>query len=307
MSFSCESTERCILATVVLYGKAPAQSQSLCSLLGILGANPDLAMLFSVILYDNSPEQHTIDSSVSIPVTYIHQPRNAGLAAAYNFALAHAEENRQDWLLLLDQDTTLTLDFLRELADCIPRLRKNNEIASIIPKLILGTRILSPQTSLVDQIRHQYIRLYGAVKHDLVGIQQHELAAYNSGATLRVSALRSVGAFPEAFWLDYLDHAVFHALWAANFRMYVMRSALTHEASQASLGDVPEWRQRNVLMAQTLFVKQTGTFVDLLLYRIWVLRHMRILWLRSPHRRLWKEALLHALFLRTETDKPVKS
>jgi hypothetical protein len=142
---------------------------------------------------------------------------------------------------------------------------------------------------------------------EVFGVQEEKLAAYNSGATLRVSVLRSIGGFPEEFWLDYLDHAVFHALSHANYRMYVMRTQLEHEPSQGNLRNVPEWRQRNILLAQTLFVKQAGTPLDRLFYRLWVLRYSRALWLRSPHRRLWKEALFHAFLLNAHSGRASKS
>ena len=44
---------------------------------------------------------------------------NGGLAAGYNYALARAEEAGYGWLLLLDQDTTLTHDFFAELIACV--------------------------------------------------------------------------------------------------------------------------------------------------------------------------------------------
>jgi hypothetical protein len=173
--------------------------------------------------------------------------------------------------------------------------------------LLVAGEIFSPAAHFIDQLRHQYRRSNHAVSRDMVGVQQKRLVAYNSGATLRVSALLSIGGFPDEFWLDYLDHAVFHALSVRGYRIYVMRTEIEHESSQATLSSVPVWRQRNVLFAQTLFVKQTGNFVDRLLYRIWLLRYSRTLWIRYPDRRLWKEAAIHSLFLNTQTDKPPKS
>jgi GT2 family glycosyltransferase len=300
-------TGSCILATVVLYRRSAAESQSLLSLLQILGANPNLAEQFSLAVYDNSPEQHPLELSANIPVIYTHQPANAGLAAAYNFALQYAEQHGQEWLLLLDQDSTLSLGFLSELIECVTTLREQHQVASIVPKITAGSRIQSPVSSFLIQLRHQHKRFYNTVSDDLAGIQPGGLTAYNSGAALRVAALRSIGGFPEEFWLDYLDYAVFHALAIAKYQMYIMRAHIEHEPSQANLSDVPEWRQRNILLAQTLFVKRAGTPVDRMLYRLWILRYSAILWMHSPHRRLWKEALLQAVFLRTQNDRLLKS
>jgi GT2 family glycosyltransferase len=296
-----------ILVVIVLYKRAPSESQSFCSLIQILDANRDLAQHFSLIVYDNSPKRQNFEESVNFPFLYKHDPTNAGLPAAYNFALAHAQEKQHQWLLLLDQDTTPTCGFLTELLASTISLGAQQEVASIVPKLLVAGEIFSPAAHFIDQVRHQYRRSNHAVSRDMVGVQQKRLVAYNSGATLRVSALLSIGGFPDEFWLDYLDHAVFHALSVRGYRMYIMRTEIEHESSQATLSSVPVWRQRNVLLAQTLFAKQTGNFFDRLLYRIWLLRYSRVLWIGYPDRRLWKEAVLHSLFLKTRTDKGPKS
>jgi GT2 family glycosyltransferase len=308
MPLSHHSTSQAsILVVIVLYKRAPCESQSFRSLLDILGANQDLAQHFSLILYDNSPQRQDFEEPPDFPFLYQHDPTNAGLPAAYNFALALALEKHHQWLLLLDQDTTPTRDFLAELLASTISLGAQQGVASIVPKLLVDGKIFSPAAHFIDQVRHQYRRSNHAVSRDLVGVQQGRLVAYNSGATLRVSALHSIGGFPEEFWLDYLDHAVFHALSVRGHSMFVMRTEIEHESSQATLSSVPAWRQRNLLSAQTLFAKQTGNFFDRLLYRIWLLRYSRTLWIRYPDRRLWKEAAIHSLLLNTHPAKPPKS
>jgi GT2 family glycosyltransferase len=289
---------RPIVAIIVLYQRAPDESQALCSFIRVIEANPHLADLFSLVLYDNSSERHDFRTIKDFPILYEHDPTNAGLATAFNFALAHAEAQQSEWLLLLDQDTSPTSDFFLELAECTDRLLTRREVASIVPKLLVKGKVHSPEAHFIDQLRHQYRRSGHSVKRDNVGIQLGRPSAYNSGATFRISALRTVGGFPRMFWLDYLDHAVFHALSSRGFQMYVLRTEIEHEISQSKLSDVPAWRQRNFLWAQTLFVKQTGNFIDRLLYRIWVLRYSRTLWINHPDRSLWKEALAQAFVLR---------
>ena len=292
------------MAVIVLYQRAPHESQSLCSLMRVIEANPHLADLFSLVLYDNSSERHDFRPIVDFPVLYEHDPTNAGLATAFNFALAHAEDQKSEWLLLLDQDTSPTSDFFCELAECADRLLTQREVASIVPKLLVHGKVLSPEAHFIDQLRHQYRRSGHSLHRDHVGVQQGRLSAYNSGATFRVSALRMVGGFPGKFWLDYLDHAVFHSLSSQGLRMYVMRAEIEHEISQSNLSEVPAWRQRNFLWAQTLYVRQTGNFIDRLLYRIWVLRYSRTLWINHPDKGLWKEALSQAFLLKLEKSAP---
>ena len=77
-----------------------------------------------------------------------------------------------------------------------------------------------------------------------------------------------------------------------------MRATLAHEASYADIDRLPFWRMHNMLMAQTLYVKRSGNFIDRLLYRIWLLRHSRNLRqaCKDPH--IWREAALQAFLFR---------
>jgi GT2 family glycosyltransferase len=286
-----------ILAIVVLYKCELAHSQSVSSLLGILREHPELAKRFSLLLYDNSPQAQDHTMQATFPIDYVHDPSNGGLATAYNFALARAEEEKRGWLLLLDQDTVLTEEFIFELVESAASLHGQAQVGAIVPKLQVRGAIYSPEVNFLYQVRHPH-RSLQTVEKDAVGIQQRHLNAYNSGATLRVSAMRAIGGFPVQFWLDYLDHAVFRGLFVGGFRLYVMRAALVHNPSLAEVKSMPLWRLRNVLQAQTLFVKQSGGFLDRMFYRFFLLRFSRGLWKNHRASQMWKEAAWQALTLR---------
>lgn len=130
---------------------------------------------------------------------------------------------------------------------------------------------------------------------EVAGVQHGRVSAYNSGSALNVSWLRSVGGFPAEFWLDYLDHAIFHALWASGRRVYVLHAVLQHELAESDLNARPIWRFRNVLRAQSLFVKRTGSLKERLLYRLWLLRSLRRLRTDLQDKRIWKETARQAL------------
>jgi GT2 family glycosyltransferase len=287
-----------ILAVVVLYNRELARSQSFTSLSEILNANPDLAKHFSLVVYDNSPQAQTPVSAADFPTHYVHDRSNGGLAAAYNYALARAESEQREWLLLLDQDTSPTQEFLFELLQTATALQATAEVAAIVPKLMVNGGIHSPDSEFIQLIRRQFQPPNPPVAHDLVGIQQQPLCAYNSGSTLRVSALRAIGGFPREFWLDYLDHAVYHSLYVHGYRTHLMLATLVHDASYSDFDSMPFWRLHNVLTAQTLYVKRNGNFVDRLLYRIWLLRFSKNFRPRGTGRRMWKETVLQAFLLR---------
>ena len=252
-----------------------------------------MASRLSLVVYDNSAEKHQIAEDSTLH--YVHDPANGGLAAAYNYALSRAEDTGYEWLLLLDQDTTLTSEFLAELIACVDALRAEDKVAAIVPKLMVRGTILSPAEHFLDFLHHQFRNYMQTLSH-AAGIQHGRVSAYNSGSALSVPWLRSIGGFPGEFWLDYLDHAIFHALWASGRRVYVLHAVLRHELAESDLNARPIWRFRNVLRAQSLFVKRTGSLTDRLLYRLWLLRSLRRLRTDLQDKRIWKETARQALF-----------
>jgi GT2 family glycosyltransferase len=292
-----------ILCVIVLYNCELARSQSFSSLLQILNSEPESAKHFSLVLYDNSPQPQEHAVLAGFPVCYTHDPSNGGLASAYNFALARAESEKRDWLLLLDQDTTLTREFIVELLEASNALHSHAQVAAIVPKLRVNGRIDSPASDFFSLLRHQFEPPEPPMGNDVVGIQEQSLCSYNSGSTLRVRALRSIGGFPKEFWLDFLDHAVFHALFKSGFRLYVMLATLTHDSSYSDIDKLPVWRLSNILRARTMHIQRSGSWSERMLYRIWLLRHSRNLRESCKDPRVWREAALQAFRLKAPKHK----
>ena len=285
-----------IQVIVVLYQRAFHQSESLSSFLPILYRRPDWAAQFSLLIYDNSPQPQAIPAQAAFPVGYVHDPGNGGLAVAYNAALARAVAEGIEWILLLDQDTSLSMEFVGELLEVTRSLDARPEVGGIVPKLMVRDAIHSPASSFLTQLRQ--IRSPGeSIYLEAVGVQPQHLVSYNSGATLRVSALRAIGGFPREFWLDFLDHAVFHTFFLHGFRVYLMKARLAHDFSGSEVESVPTWRQLNVLNSRTLYVLQRGTLIDRWLYRLWLLRHARALRKSGAEAQVWRTTALRAFRL----------
>jgi GT2 family glycosyltransferase len=192
-----------------------------------------------------------------------------------------------------------TRSFISELVETTGKLRGENEVAAIVPKLTVNGIVHSPAIPFIQQMRRQFLAPKQPIGQDVTGILQQRMCSYNSGTTLRVSALREVGGFPHEFWLDFLDHAVFDALFSRGYGVYLLLATLVHEASYADLDATPYWRLHNVLMAQTLYMKTRGNFVDRLLYRLWLLRHSRTLRKTCKDPKIWRQTVLQALLFRS--------
>lgn len=208
-----------IFAVVVLYGVQPSQSNTVTSLAGALRGNSRFDC--DVLLYDNSPSP-AAPGELPPGFIYHHAAVNAGLYGAYETARAMASTQSQ-WLLTLDQDTTLPEDFFSAIQPGLQAAQQDRQIAAIVPHLAEGERLLSPAYVTIGRPR--------PLSADFTGVPEREARAFNSAALLRVSALEAIGGFDPRFWLDHLDSWLHHQLFLHGLRMYVLPLRLEHHFS----------------------------------------------------------------------------
>jgi len=236
-----------ILVVLVLYQVNASGSPALKSLVQALGVT-GLASQFRLLIYDNSPFRSFVTDAMPLPSSYIHDPANSGLTGAYNTALRLAEKEGHEWLLLLDQDTLITASYLKELLLRLFELASNRHCVALAPRLLAKNETISPARVLRGG------RLL-PVDKTLSGITPWEIVALNSGALLRVSAVRALGGFNPEFWLDYLDHWIFNRLHHAGYLVYVMDAELQHKLSVRNMADMPIARYKNILLAEGRFYR----------------------------------------------------
>lgn len=247
-----------ILVVLVLYQKEEFSSLSLTSFSRALDAS-GLKSQFRLLIYDNSPFKLVLPDSFPIPFYYIHDPANGGLIRAYTTALQLAEKGGNDWLLLLDQDTVLDVNYLKTLWFSLQEAANNLRCAVLVPKLLSKNKIISPARVLWGG------RLL-PVKKTFVGFLPWECMAFNSGALLRISAVRKVGGFKPIFWLDYLDHWLFNRLHREDYLVYVLNAALAHDLSVKSMKNMSIARYKNILVAEGEFYKSCKSQAENIAY-----------------------------------------
>jgi GT2 family glycosyltransferase len=214
-----------------------------------------IASQIEILVHDNSPQRqelvfNALEAKGNIRLEYHHTPENPGLAHAYNFALKRAGERDLPWLLLLDQDTCPTRQFLNELLAALQQNRAHRPCA-FVPQLVQGDLVLSPQ--FVGRV------FYRRMPRGFSGFTPESVVAFNSAACISVEDLISIGGFPPEFWLDYLDHMVFHSLQQESGRVFVLNSRLEHSLSMVDIElNVSNERYGNVLKAEWMFVRRSG-------------------------------------------------
>lgn len=214
-----------LFVVLVLYKRAPEQSEAFVSLRDVLEALPTMRAQVTSLLYDNSPEPHAVPV-VNFACSYIWNGANPGLAHAYNAALERAVAEGSNWLLLLDHDTALDRTYLEEVLATIESFEADRTITALVPKLLQASSILSPHR-LVPRLRKQS----EPIVKSFAGIAGERLQVFNSGAVLRVADLVAIGGFDESFPFEYLDHVVFRQLQDRGGKLLVLNATLAHELS----------------------------------------------------------------------------
>ena len=236
-----------VMAVIVLYRIAPEESPAFRSVLAARQAFRPEQGGVRVLLWDNSPGA---EERCDLPdgVSYFADRSNSGLATAYNRALEWAELHGADWLLTLDQDTSVPADFFTRLAAAATASSTYAGVGAIVPQIAAEGKQLSPNWFQFGAVPRWYRSGY-------VGVPREAVFAFNSGAMLRVDALRQIGGYDPRFWLDDSDAMIFSKLHQHGKRVYVAGDIqLDHEFSMKDMQRrMSAARYQNALFAETAF------------------------------------------------------
>lgn len=232
---------------IVLYRIVPAQSPAFQSVMSARERLNADAGDVRVLLWDNSPEPGAA-GELQRGVDYFHDSANSGLAKAYNRALELAVQHRSEWLLTLDQDTAVPDDFFVRMAAAAHASTRFAGVGAIVPQIAAGGKQLSPNYFQFGAIPRWYRTGY-------VGVPDEAVFAFNSGAMLKVAALRQVGGYDPRFWLDDSDALIFSKLHEHGKRVYIAGDVqVEHEFSMKDMQKrMSAARYSNALFAETAF------------------------------------------------------
>lgn len=228
-----------VLAVLVLYGRPPEKAASWSTILALLGGDGPLR-LGHCLVHDNSPERH-VSAAPASDISVRWTPDNPGTAGAYVGATEVAHAHGCDWLLLLDQDTVLPVDYLDRATRA---LDQQEDVAALVPRIWHGHDLVSPAT----------IGKAGGVRPTThpaaaTGIP----TAISSGMLVRHSAFVTVPPFPSAIWLDYVDHWICLSFARSGLRIGLIDADLSHDLSIRSPNTLSLERLAGILAAENTF------------------------------------------------------
>lgn len=230
-----------IVITIVLYEHKFADTPSYLLLKKLLDQNN-----YSLLVYDNSKLKQNDAIFAKEQVHYIHDQTNPGLAKAYNIAKDLVVEVDADFLLLLDQDTQLSEEYIEK----IDQLQPLKEIGAFVPIIQCDGRQISPV------FNDEYVG--GQSSFPKAG-NYRSVMAINSGTLLPRETLNQIGEFNQEFPLDYLDHWLFWKICQNQKEINVLDTILEHDLSVLNYQAISIDRYESIISAETLFYRKYHT------------------------------------------------
>ena len=159
------------------------------------------------LLYDDNSELTDFVSEHGI--AYIKNEKNLGLSKAYNkaveYALHDSSNPKFDFLMLLDDDTDITYDYIREIYKEYKAPSRVNDGVNVITGLIeSGGAPMSPIRKFTFNYRESNCIRKPGIYDDIMCI--------SSGMAVRLDAIEKVGGFDETLFLDMIDYTFLYNL-----------------------------------------------------------------------------------------------
>lgn len=170
-----------------------------------------------IVIYDNNSVNQIgvieVASTYGIKVTCFD--KNNGLSIAYNQALTYAVNRDFSHMLLLDQDSIPTHDFVSSLSKGFDR---SENVAVVVPSII--DEKSGDKVTTTDE--------YEVVKNLI-----------NSGSLFRLDILQSINGYDELIFVDYADYEISYRLRKNGFSILRSRDAkLLHRLGDTNISNV---------------------------------------------------------------------
>ena len=233
-----------ITISLVAYAQKFTETESFESLLRM---SDIIKNKLNIIVFDNGSTDY---SDVALPsgfhsLIYIYNKDNVerGTRIAYETSLTHSND---EWLMLLDDDTSLTEDYLSLLLAELGSKIRDTEIVAYCAKIYDGVTQISPTASeTLDMLL--FPKEAGVYKQDISGI--------SSTLTLRKAFIEDIGGFSKEFPLDYLDHWLFSQIIFNQKKVEVLNCQLNHQLSVQDLSSLSEERFYSIFSSEYRFYK----------------------------------------------------
>jgi GT2 family glycosyltransferase len=216
---------------------------------------------FEIIIVENdSPDDsyEVLSEAIGNKHTLIKSPSNGGFAKGNNIGINYALEKGTDFVLLLNNDTLVEKDFLREMINCYHR----NEAVGMVGCKILyeSRRDLIWYGGGELNLKRFYGLHHGEGQKDCEEFNIEKEVTFNTGCVMLIpkEVIEKVGTLPEEYFLYYEDVDYSLSVQEAGYKIFYCPKAVVYHKVSASTGGeespfAVEWNTRNRIIFMNKF------------------------------------------------------
>ncbi|QDK70473.1 glycosyltransferase [Lactococcus protaetiae] len=192
----------------------------------------------NLIIFDNGIENFTDeklpDDFASVSYQFNTDKNERGTRIAYQYALTNMHDS---WLMLLDDDTLLTENYVKDLLTEM----STAVVDAFCPQIFDEKIQISPTDSETIE------NLYFPKKP---GIYTENITGISSGLVLSKKFMTEIDGFTKEFPLDYLDHWIFWQLRQHKKRIKIIDEKIQHQLSVQHLTGLSKERFAKIFTAE---------------------------------------------------------
>lgn len=250
MPTSAQSNYPLVSVITVNYGHSEVTCEMLVTLFRC--SYPSL----EVIVVDNcAPGDTPQIIKDSFPdITLIEAGENLGFAGANNLGIEHSHGK---YILLLNNDTEVTPDFLEPLVD---KMRSDPEIGAVSPKIRYYHNPDTIQYAGLTPINAYTVRSrsIGFAEVDKGQYETDMITAYAHGAAMLISrdAILTIGLMSTAFFLYYEELDWGFRLRKAGYKIYYVHNSLIFHKESVSTGKMSPLKTYYLNRSRLLYMRR---------------------------------------------------
>ncbi|MFZ4855521.1 MAG: glycosyltransferase family 2 protein [Desulfuromonadaceae bacterium] len=224
-----------------------------------------ISQVDSVIVIDNASTNQDVLHNLFVHkvVSFIANEMNLGIAAAFNKGANFAKSKGLSYILLLDQDSTTSLNMISRLWDAHNSIRSRGILISAVGPTYKDP--VTENTAYFIQASQQQAKKQSVVtdKDDYVSADY----LISSGSFISVEAFEEIGPFDESLFIDRVDTEWFFRARSLGFQAFGVPDAGMHH----TLGE----KTRKVWFGRWRHVPQHKPFRQYYMYRNSILLYKR--------------------------------
>jgi GT2 family glycosyltransferase len=257
---------------------------------------------YQVVIIDNGSKEKPVVPSPEIKIIYNQE--NLGFAGGNNIGIKYALEQGADYVLLLNNDTVVSDDFLTKL---VKAGESDREIGLLGPKIYFY-----PMTGQPDKAKEKIWFAGGQVnwlynkgqmrgwgekdngQYDQPDIQETE---YVTGCCLLIKreAVKKIGLMPEEYFLYYEDTDWSLAAQKAGSKcVFVPAARIWHKGSASSKEGSPSYIYYHVRNGLVLAQRYAPWYIKPFVHldALWRIKKQLVKLIFLPKRRFWAKYIL---------------